>query len=179
MPAAAVANLTPATGGISGNCAGASGEIDKARLSGLVLLLGRLVQAFDLCGLPKLRDELGLRLAREKSLNLALHLVEFRGLLGAPVLDLDDMPSELRFHRIGQLAGIHLERNLGELRHHLIFGEIAEVAALGGTWILRLFLCDRCEIAAGPDLSDDCLRFVLVIDQNMPGMNFFLAPRGL
>src|SRR3974377_524665 len=151
MPGGAVANLTPATGGMSGNCAGASGEIDKARLSeSLVLLLGRLVQAFDLCGFPQLRDEIGLRLAREKSLNLTLHLVEFRRLLGAPVLDLDDMPSELCLHWIGQLAGVHLERNLGELGHHLIFGEIAEVAALGGTRILRLFLCDRCEIAAGP-----------------------------
>jgi hypothetical protein len=30
MPAAAVASRTPATGGISGNDAGASGEIDEA-----------------------------------------------------------------------------------------------------------------------------------------------------
>src|ERR1700730_3060016 len=129
MPAAAVANLTPATGGMSGNCAGASGEVgvDKAlsprqaraclpqgrvrpaERNGQfwsVLLLDRFVEALDLGGLPQFGDELGLCLAREKGLDLTLHLFEFRGLLGALVLDLDDMPSELRLHRIGPLAGI-------------------------------------------------------------------------
>src|ERR1700730_7796832 len=120
MPAAAVANLTPSIGGMSGNCAGASGEVgvDKAlsptacpglsnrttallevrtyerrksdaaieaeiQFRSVLLLLGRLVEALDLGGLPQFRDELSLRLAREKCLDLTLHFFEFRRLFGA------------------------------------------------------------------------------------------------
>src|SRR5215468_5803323 len=172
MPAAAVARRTPATVGMSGNCAGASGETavvmprvyrgpacaatrraprhpgwqfagarrrcrrfgrSVLALPGRLALLGRLVEALDLRALAQLADELALRFAREIGLDLVLHLVELRRLLGALVLDLDDVPAELRLHRVGELARIHLERHLGELGHHLILGEIAEIAALGGT----------------------------------------------
>src|ERR1700704_6689395 len=104
MPAAAVASLTPSIGGMSGNCAGARGahsrergaipaDLVLLRLGGLVG--GRLVEAFDLGGLAQLGDELGLRLAGEEILDLVLHLFEFRRLLGALVLELDDVPAEL------------------------------------------------------------------------------------
>src|SRR6266446_3329873 len=165
MPAAAVANLTPSMGGMSGNCAGASGEIGIAKalfcgqlrwhhhiflpgrhpISGLsesrvlkcqksaalqptlvrrarprsmdsgltalrprrgmtprrsiLVLLARLVETLDFGGLPQLRDELGLSLARQKGLDLSFHCFELRRLFGAFVLDLDDMPTELCLHR--------------------------------------------------------------------------------
>src|SRR5215831_5586460 len=79
-----------------------------------LVLLGWLVEALDLGALAQLGDEVGLRLARQKGLDLILHLVEFRRLLRAPVLDLDDVPAELRLHRIGELSRVHLERHIGE-----------------------------------------------------------------
>ncbi len=72
--------------------------------------------------------------------NLRLHLVEFRRLALALVLDLDDVPAELALHRIGNLARLDLERDLREFRHHLFLGEVAKVAAVRSARILRLLL---------------------------------------
>src|SRR5215467_10591045 len=87
----------------------AAGFRERGRWSVLLRLRlrGRLVQAFDLGGLAQLADELALRLARQEGLDLVLHLVELRRLLGALVLELDDVPAELRLHRVRQLARIH------------------------------------------------------------------------
>src|SRR4051812_2486062 len=52
----------------------------------------------------QLGDERALLTPHDEILKLILHLVEFRRLAGALVLDLDHVPAELRFHRIGELA---------------------------------------------------------------------------
>ena len=106
---------------------------------------------------------------------MVAHLVEFRNRPVALLLDLDDVPAELGLHRIGELAGFELERRLGEFRHHLILGEIAEIAAVGGTRVLRLLLGDRGEVAALLELGEDRLRLVLGIDQNVAGVDLLLA----
>src|SRR5262249_36782994 len=160
-----VASLTPATGGMSGKRAGASGEMAGAMASFLChgrseprgdtasgrcdcrllqalpattgfgiwaplaperqrgvtripkseqrysvfILLCRLVEPLDLGALAQLGDEVRLHLARQIGLDLVLHLLEFRRLPGTLVLELDDVPAELRLHRIGKLSWIHLE----------------------------------------------------------------------
>src|SRR5215471_19227649 len=71
----------------------AASEIAKERRCSVLRLLGRLVEALDFCALAQLGDEIGLCLARQIRLDLILHLLEFRRLLGALVLDLDDMPA--------------------------------------------------------------------------------------
>src|SRR5262245_1360063 len=217
MPAAAVARWTPATAGMSGKCAGASGETavvmprvyrgpacaatrrlprrpgwsfagarrsclrlgrSVLALPGRPALLGRLVEALDLRALAQLADELALRFAREIGLDLVLHLLELRRLLGALVLDLDDVPAELRLHRIGELARIHLERDLGELGHHLILGEIAKIAAFGGAGILGLFLGDGGEIGTALDLVEQRLGLVLAVDEDVARAHLLLPADG-
>src|SRR5499427_7495665 len=228
MPAAAVASLTPATGGMSGKRAGASGEmaaamasflchsrsgprsdaesgrcnrrrrgwhppppaleyasarvgttavseenLEKQNRASVFLRLGRIVEALDLGALAQLGDEVGLRLARQIGLDLVLHLFEFRRLLDALVLDLDDVPAELRLHRIGELSGIHLEGDIGKFGHHLIFGEVAEIAALGGTGILGLFLGQLGEIGAALELFENGLRFIFAFDQDVARAHLF------
>src|SRR5262245_26756948 len=46
------------------------------------------------------------------------------------VLDLDEMPAELRLYWLGNVALIELEGGLFELRHHLAAAEISERSAL-------------------------------------------------
>ena len=122
-----------------------------------------------------LLDEVGLRLARHIGFNLRLHLLEVRRLALALVLDLDDMPAELALHRIGNLACLEFERDLRELRHHLLLGEVAKVAAIRGARILRLLLGEFGEIAALLQLLDDLLGFILGLDQDMPCADFLVA----
>ncbi len=40
---------------------------------------------------------------------VSFDLLERRRLLAAPILQLDDVPAELRLHRLGHLALLHLE----------------------------------------------------------------------
>ena len=80
--------------------------------------------------LRRLADHLGLRLMGDEIFHLRLDLVEARRRLGALILHFDDVPAELRMHRIGNLALVELERRRGEFRHHLVLGEIAEIAAV-------------------------------------------------
>ena len=112
---------------------------------------------------------------RDVILDLRLHLIEGRGRLDAFVLDFDNMPAELGLHRIGNLPVIELERDFGEFGHHLLLGEIAEVAAFGGARIFRLFLRKRGEIRATLQLYEDRLGFVLGRDQDMAGVHLFLV----
>ncbi len=90
----------------------------------------RVVEPLDICGAAQLLHQLGLRPVGDIILDLAFDLVEFRGRLDALVLDFDDVPAELRFHRIGDLPLVELESDFGEFRHHLVLGEITEIAAL-------------------------------------------------
>src|SRR3954471_10622161 len=70
---------------------------------------GRLVEPLDLGGLAELCHQLGLRLAHHKSFDAILELLEGWRLAIALLLQLDDVPAELRLDRIGGLARIHLE----------------------------------------------------------------------
>ena len=142
-------------------------------------MIGRLVEALDLRRLAQFGDEVGLRLACQEGLDLVLHLLEFRRLLGALVLDLDNVPAELRLHRVRQLPRIHLESDIGEFRHHLILGEEAEVAALGRARILGFLLGEGREIGAALELIEDGLRLVLVLDQDVARVHLLLAAHGL
>src|SRR5207302_3466900 len=62
----------------------------------------RTVEALDLGALAQLGDEFGLRAAPDISLDLVLDLVEFGHRPLALLLHLDDVPAELRLHRIGE-----------------------------------------------------------------------------
>ena len=97
--------------------------------------------------------------------DLRLDLFEGRRRLGALVLDLDDVPAELGLHRIGNLALVELECDLGEFRHHLLLGEIAEIAAFGRARVLRLLLGERGEIGA----PFSCARIALASSSVAPG----------
>ena len=88
------------------------------------------------------------------------------------------MPAELRLYRIGKLSGIHLEGDIGKFGHHLIFGEVAEIAALGGSGILGFFLGQLCEIGAALELFDNGLRFIFAFDQDVAGAHLFLPAHG-
>src|SRR6266849_10496239 len=137
--------------------------------------LFRLVQALDLGGFAELADIVGLRLARYIGFDLALHLLEVRGLALALLLDLDDVPAELRLDRVGDLAGLEREGRGREFRHHLVLGEEAEIAAVGRAGILGLLLGEFGEIGALLQFFRDRLGLILGLHQDMPGMNFLLA----
>ena len=102
-----------------------------AGAAGFSSVFCRLVHAFDLGVGTQLGDQLGLRLAHHKILDLRLHLFEFRRLVCALVFDLDDMPAELGLHRLRNLSLVQFEGGFGEFRHHLLLGEVAEIAAIG------------------------------------------------
>src|SRR5215475_12547695 len=108
--------------------------------------VGGLVHALDLGALAQLADIVGLRLARDIGLDLGLDLIELRRLAVALFLDLDDVPAELRLHGVGNLAGLERESDRGKLRHHLLLGEEAEVAAVGSAGILGFLLGEFGEI---------------------------------
>src|SRR5262249_56027435 len=85
-------------------------ELRKAKQRRSVFILLRcLVEPLDLGALAQLGNEVGLCLARQIGFDLVLHLLEFRRLPGALVFDLDDVPAELRLHRVRKLPWIHLE----------------------------------------------------------------------
>src|ERR1700722_1118956 len=136
---------------------------------------GGLVHALDLGGFTQLRHVIGLGLAGHIGLDLGLDLLEVGCLAVALFLDLDDVPAELRFHRVGNLAGLKRERDVGEFRHHLILGEEAEVAAVGCAGVLGLLLGELGEIGALVELFLDRLGLFLGLDQDVPGMNFLFA----
>src|SRR5258708_28227354 len=103
MPAAAVANLTPPSGGKPGTAAGASGETVATKA--LLFFVadsrrGALGQTLDLGALTRLGDEIFVRLLHQHDLDAVLHRVEGRRRAFAFVLDLADMPAGLAFHRL-------------------------------------------------------------------------------
>ena len=85
------------------------------------------------------------------------------------------MPAELRLHRIGELTLEHLERDLGEFRHHLALGKKAEVAAVGPTGILRFLLGKRGEVGAALELLEDGLGLLLGLDQDVARAHLLLG----
>src|SRR5262245_55712445 len=120
--------------GRSGNRSGAKGDrwvISAMARTGKVGLLRRAVDVEqpDRGTLADVREEGGNDLARELLTQLRLLLLEGRDGL-APVHDLDHVPAELRLDRlVTDRAGRDRERGLGELGHHRLAPEIAEVAA--------------------------------------------------
>ena len=65
-----------------------------------------LVEALDLGLLAQLADQFGLPAAHQEGLDLGADLVELRHRPVAPVLELDDVPAELRAHRIRHLPRV-------------------------------------------------------------------------
>ena len=98
--------------------------------------------------------------------------VEFRRLTLAAVLDLDQVPPELRLDRLRDVALLELECSFLELRHHLPATEVAERAALIlGAGVLRELLGHIREFGAVCDLLGDFLGLVLTLDKDMAGLD--------
>ena len=123
----------------------------------------------------QLGDVVGLRLAHHIVLDLGLHLIEIRRLAVALFLDLDDVPAELRLHGLGDLAGLQREGDGGEFRHHLVLGEEAEIAAIGGARVLRFLLGEFGEVGALVSSALICLASSSVSHQDVAGMDFLFA----
>ena len=123
--------------------------------------------------LAQLAISVALRLLRDIARRLVLHLVEGREGLHPLPLDLDDVPAELGLDRIGDLAGLQLERDFGEFRHHAVLGEPAEIAAFAGR-VLGEFGRDLGEILAGLDARQRLLGVVLGRQQDVAGVDFRL-----
>ena len=84
--------------------------------------------------------------------------------------------------RIGQRALVELERHFGEFRHHLVLGEVAEIAAVGRARVLRLRLGQLGEIRALLELGEHRLRLVLGLHQDVARAHLLLLlhlPEGL
>src|SRR5690348_4250196 len=104
MPAAPVARRTPEISGISGTCAGFSGETPFAIAPPAALFLfGRAghgkrrelrarIHLLDIRGSAQLVDQIRLVATLEKSHELVTHFVEFGDLAIALLLELDDVP---------------------------------------------------------------------------------------
>ena len=107
--------------------------------------------------LLRLLVEQRLRLLRAViGLELGAHFLERALVRGLDFLELDHVPAELGLNRRRDLAGLHREHRLGELRHVGLAGRPAELAAL----ILRagvggVLLRQRGEIAARLRLCGD------------------------
>ncbi len=97
--------------------------------------------------------------------------------LGALVLDLDDVPAELRLHRIGQSDPCpSLKATSANSGTICSLVKIAEIAALGRrTGVLRLLLGDRGEIAALLQVGENRFRLVFALDQDVTGVHLLLA----
>ena len=131
------------------------------------------VGPLDLGMVAQVDDEFALRFLHDVMGDLVLHLIERRQLALANLFDLDDVPAERALHRVGDLAGLQLEGGIGEFRHHLVFGEPAEIAALG-TRILRQFVGDLAEVFAVLHAGERGLGLLLGRHQNMAGMDLGL-----
>src|SRR6185312_1135644 len=111
MPAAPAASFTPATGARLGTVFGASGDTppDSPPMRKL-LFLGFVVgrsgrgQILDLRFGMDFLDHRFARVLRELRFDLFLDRVERRRLPLALILDLDDVPAELRLHRLGDFS---------------------------------------------------------------------------
>ena len=85
------------------------------------------------------------------------------------------MEPELRLDRgLGVFALLQREGGVFEFLDHAALAEIAEVAAFRLVRVGRLGLGKLGEILAGIEVLDDRLGFVLGLDEDVPGMNFFL-----
>ena len=135
----------------------------------------RLVEALDGRRFAQILDQFGLRLVGDEILDLAVHFVEGRRRLGALILDLDDVPAELRMDRIGNLSLVELERGFGEFGHHLVLGEVAEIAAIGRARVFGFFLGERGEVRALLQLGFDLVRFCFGRHQDMTRVHLFLG----
>src|ERR1700733_10237088 len=176
MPASQVAKPTPGNGGTSGSRAGANGEgfVSDLAMSGSPAVIGRSLLLLAVAGalaVDHLLDlgvdifDLGLAAQSQKDLlglvvdhggaHAVLDGLEGRHLVVAAAIDLDDVPAELGFERLGDLARLQLERGLLELRHHLPAAEVAERAALLlGARIDRILFGERGKVRAVRDLLE-------------------------
>src|ERR1700733_14499062 len=198
MPASSVASTTPATGGISGNEAGARGEMV---VDMMLVIPGRVQRESGIHNhdairydrsygfRPSLRSA-GMTKAFKTPCKGNSSLLRRRGGIERGVrgrrlvetLDggglaqilhqlrlraMGDVICDLRLPRIGQLPLVELESPFGEFRHHLVLGEIAEIAAFGRARIFGLLLRQRGEVGTSLELGEDRFGFLLGRDQDM------------
>ncbi len=144
--------------------------------SGAVCAAGGRVGALDLGLRAELQDHVLLRLADQVLVDLLLELVEGWLRLGPLLLDLDHVPAELGLDRVGDLAGLHREGGVGEVGHHPLLGEPAEIAALGlRARVLRRLGGDLGEILAALDARGDLLGLGLVVHQDVARVHLLLG----
>jgi hypothetical protein len=127
----------------------------------------------DLCGVIQVFQRLLGLLLGELADDGVLHLIEGRQRTRPFLLDLDDVPTELRLNRIGDLAFLQLEGGVLERLQHLPAAEKAEIAAFGAR-VLRFLLGNRGKILA---LLQPLLHFLglgLGRHQDVAGVNLFL-----
>ena len=167
--------------GLSAGAGAGRGGRFLARIGRLGLGRQRLavgVEELDLRRAMQLRDRVALRLLGDIARRLVLDLLEGREALGARILDLDDVPAELRLDRLGHFALLQLERRFGEFRHHAVLGEPSEVAAVAGRVLGKLGR-HLGEVLAALDAGERRLRLVLGRKQDVAGVDFFLRRLGL
>ena len=138
----------------------------------------RRVGALDLGSLVQLDQQLALRLLLHVAHDLIANLVERRENLGPLFVELDDVPAELRFHRVGKLARLHFADGLAEFRDHPILGEPAEIAAFRAR-VLGELRRHLGEVLAALDALFRGLRLVLGRHENMVGVVFGVGLLGL
>ena len=118
-------------------------------------------------------NQLALRLLRDIAPGLLFDLLKGRKRFHPLFFDLDDMPAELALDRVGDLPRLHLERRLGEFRHHLVAREPAEISAFAAR-IFGQLSRHLGEILAALDPRQRLLGVFLGRQQNMAGVNFRL-----
>lgn len=128
---------------------------------------------------PCLVQKLKILVAHDELTNLILHLLEGRRWGVALIFDLDDVEAEIGLHRrLGISALLKREGCVFEFLDHAAAREITEIAAFRLVRIGGLFLGEFGEILAGVELLDDVLGFVLGLDEDMTGVDFFLLRQG-
>ena len=144
-----------------------------ALVSGLKRGLQLRIGNFHICGFTQIGHDLEIGLAQQKRTKLALNLVECRRLLVTLVLDLDDVEAELCLDRLlGIFASVERESCRLEIRDHLARAEIAQIAAIGSSAVLRLLLGDRLEVAALVEIGNDRLGLFLGRHENVSCAHF-------
>ncbi len=113
------------------------------------------------------------------------------GFLFVHVFDLDDVPPELRAHRLADFTGLHGERFVGERLDHAFSGEGSQKTAILAVRVFRVLIGQFSEALLGlpgPLINFQGLVFLfghnrlfrifVDLDQNMPGLDGLFAFEG-
>ena len=103
------------------------------------------------------------------------HVFECRNIVEPRVVQLDDMPAELRLNGLGYIAGLKLGDDIEEGFDHDAGAEPAKVAAVAGRGAGGVLARERGEIGAILKLGHQIERGVLGFDKDMRGLLFGLG----